>query len=861
MAIDKALYQAPQGIGQLTGDEEPIEIQIEDPESVNIRVGNTEIVMEKEVDEDDFSKNLAEDMDEADLAMLAGELTGDYDTDVSSRKDWIQTYVDGLELLGLKIEERMEPWPGACGVYHPLLAEAVVKFQAETMMETFPAMGPVKTQIIGKETPEKKKAAERVRDDMNYQLTDVMKEYRPEHERMLWGLGLAGNAFKKVYYDPSLGRQVAMYVPAEDVVVPYGASSLESAERVTHVMRKTTNDVRRLQHEGFYRDIDLGEPARVMDEVEKKIAEKLGFRASEDNRFKLLEMQVELDLPGYELKDGKEETGIALPYIVTIEKSTNNILAIRRNWNPDDETYQKRAHFVHYPYIPGFGFYAFGLIHLIGAYAKSGTSILRQLVDAGTLANLPGGFKTRGLRTKGDDTPISPGEFRDVDVPSGTIKDNLMTLPYKEPSQTLMALLEQIIEEGRRFAGSAQLETSDMSAQAPVGTTLAILERTLKMMSAVQARIHYAMKQEFKLLKDIIRDYTPEEYSYEPSEGDRKAKQSDYDMVEVIPVSDPNAATMAQKVVQYQAALQLAQGAPQLYDLPLLHRQMLEVLGIKNYQKLVPIEDEMKPRDPVTENQNILKNKPVKAFIYQDHKAHIAVHMAAVQDPHIMELIGKDQQLAQKVSAAMSAHIAEHLGMEYRKELEQRMGMTLPAYEDDQDEVMMSPEMEVQVSQKAAMAAQQMLQQNQQQAQQKKNQDMAQDPLIMLQKQELDIKAQDLQRKAKKDNDDLQAKMAQLQVEVQRLTAQHALEQQKIDMQHEADGAKAALKMLSEQNQRDTQQEQMGHSAGVDLMKHREQLHHQRETDREKRAHEYTSAQEERAHQAKQAEQKPKAEK
>ena len=827
MAIDKALYQAPQGIGQLTGDEEPIEIQIEDPESVSIRVGDTEIVMEQEEDEDEFSKNLAEDMDDGELQLLAGELISDYDTDVSSRKDWIQTYVDGLELLGLKIEERMEPWPGACGVYHPLLAESVVKFQAETMMETFPAAGPVKTQIIGKETPEKKKAAERVRDDMNYQLTDVMKEYRPEHERMLWGLGLAGNAFKKVYFDPSLNRQVAMYVPAEDVVVPYGASSLESAERVTHVMRKTANDIRRLQHDGFYRDVDLGEPTRTMDEIEKKIAEKLGFRATEDNRFKLLEMQVELDLPGYEHKDGKEETGIALPYIITMEKSTSTILAIRRNWNPDDETYQKRAHFVHYPYIPGFGFYAFGLIHLIGAYAKSGTSIIRQLVDAGTLANLPGGFKTRGLRTKGDDTPISPGEFRDVDVPSGTIKDNLMTLPYKEPSQTLMALLQQIIEEGRRFAGSAQLEISDMSAQSPVGTTLAILERTLKMMSAVQARIHYAMKQEFKLLKDIIRDYTPEEYSYEPAEGDRKAKQSDYDMVTVIPVSDPNAATMAQKVVQYQAALQLAQGAPQLYDLPLLHRQMLEVLGIKNYQKLVPIEDEMKPRDPVTENQNILKNKPVKAFIYQDHKAHIAVHMAAVQDPHIMELISKDQQLAGKVQAAMSAHIAEHLGMEYRKELEQRMGMTLPAYEDDQDEVMMSPEMEVQVSQQAAMAAQQMLQQNQQQAQQKKNQEMAQDPLIMLQKQELEIKAQDLQRKAKKDNDDLQTKMAQLQVEVQRLQAQHDLEQQKIDMQHEVDGAKTALKMYSEQSQREAQQEQMGHTAGIELMKHREQLNHQ----------------------------------
>ena len=863
MDIAKALYQAPQGLDQLmVGEEEPIEIQIEDPESVSIQMGGTQILIEPEVDEDEFSKNLAEDMDEGELQLLAGELISDFDTDISSRKDWIQTYVDGLELLGLKIEERMEPWPGACGVYHPLLAESVVKFQAETMMETFPAAGPVKTQIIGRETPEKKKAAERVRDDMNYQLTDVMKEYRPEHERMLWGLGLAGNAFKKVYFDPSLNRQVSMYVPAEDVVVPYGASSLESAERVTHVMRKTTNDVRRLQHDGFYRDVDLGEPVRTMDEVEKKIAEKLGFRATEDNRFKLLEMQVELDLPGYEHRDEDDkETGIALPYIVTMEKSTSTILAIRRNWNPDDETYQKRAHFVHYPYIPGFGFYAFGLIHLIGAYAKSGTSIIRQLVDAGTLANLPGGFKTRGLRTKGDDTPISPGEFRDVDVPSGTIKDNLMTLPYKEPSQTLMALLQQIIEEGRRFAGSAQLEISDMSAQAPVGTTLAILERTLKMMSAVQARIHYAMKQEFKLLKDIIRDYTPEEYSYEPTEGDRKAKQSDYDMVDVIPVSDPNAATMAQKVVQYQAALQLAQGAPQLYDLPLLHRQMLEVLGIKNYQKLVPVEDEMKPRDPVTENQNILKGKPVKAFMYQDHQAHIQVHMSATQDPKIMEIIGKDPGLAQKVQGAMAAHIADHLGMEYRKQLEQRMGMTLPAYEDDREEEMMSPEMEVQVSQMAAQAAQQMLQQNQQEAQNKKNQEMAQDPLIMLQKQELEIKAKDLERKAKKDSDDLQTKMAQLQVEVQRLTAQHELEQQKIDMQHEADGAKAALKMYSEQSQREAQQEQMGHSAGVDIIKHREQLDHQRETNREKRAHEYTSAQEERAHQIRQAEQKPKNEK
>jgi hypothetical protein len=696
MAIDKALYQAPLGIDQVSAEEEPIEITIEDPEAVSISGPGFEIDMVKAEDEEGFDDNLAEYIPESMLAQIAGDLVQDFETDVSSRKDWIQTYVDGLELLGMKIEERMEPWPGACGVYHPLLSEAVVKFQAETMMETFPAAGPVKTQIIGKETPDRKKSAQRVQDDMNYQLTEVMKEYRPEHERMLWGLGLAGNAFKKVYVDLQLDRQVSMYVPAEDMVVPYGASDLESSERITHVMRKTENEVRRLQHEGFYRDVDLGEPANTMDEVEKKIAEKLGFRATEDNRFKLLEMHVHLDLPGYEHEDDAgEKTGIALPYVVTLEKSTGEILAIRRNWRPEDETFQKRQHFVHYPYIPGFGFYAFGLIHLVGAFAKSGTSILRQLVDAGTLSNLPGGFKTRGLRSKGDDTPIAPGEWRDMDVPSGNMRDNIMPLPYKEPSQVLAALLNQIIDEGRKFAGSTELQASDMSANAPVGTTLAILERSLKTMSAVQARVHYAMKQEFKLLKDIIRDYAPPEYSYEPEEGSRNAKQSDYDQVDVIPVSDPNAATMAQKVVQYQAALQLAQTAPQLYDLPQLHRQMLEVIGIKNYQKLVPLAEDMKPRDPITENMNILNGKPVKAFIGQDHQAHIMVHMSFAQDPHIQQLVGQDPQLAQKLQASMSAHVAEHLGMEYRKQMEQMMGQNLPAYKEDADEPMMAPDMEV----------------------------------------------------------------------------------------------------------------------------------------------------------------------
>jgi hypothetical protein len=827
MAIDKSLSQAPMGIDQLDpaemGDEPAMEIMIEDPEAVEIGIDGEPLlrIEQTEDEEDEFDENLAEKISDQALSMLASDLTSDFESDVSSRKDWIQTYVDGLELLGLKIEERAEPWEGACGVYHPLLAEAVVKFQAETMMETMPAAGPVKTQVIGKETQEKKDAAVRVQDDMNYQITDVMKEYRPEHERMLWGLGLAGNAFKKVYFDPALDRQVSMYVPAEDVVVPYGASSLEAAERVTHVMRKTENDVARLQHEGFYRDVDLGEPANTMDEIEKKIAEKLGFRATSDDRYKLLEMHVEIDLPGYEHKDEDgEPTGIALPYVVTIEKGTQTVLAIRRNWRPEDEKCQKRNHFVHYPYIPGFGFYAFGLIHLIGSFAKSGTSIIRQLVDAGTLSNLPGGFKTRGMRIKGDDTPIAPGEFRDVDVPSGTMRDNLLPLPYKEPSQVLYSLLGTIVEEGRKFAGSAEIQASDMSANAPVGTTLAILERTLKTMSAIQARIHYAMKQEFRLLKEIIRDYTPEEYGYEPVEGNRMAKQSDYDMVYVLPVSDPNAATMAQKVVQYQAALQLAQTAPQLYDLPQLHRQMLDVLGIKNYQKLVPIAEDMKPRDPITENQNLITGKPVKAFIFQDHKAHISVHMAAAQDPHIMQLISQNPQMAQQIQAALSAHVAEHLGMEYRKQMEQQMGTMLPPVPKDQDdeESNMSPEMEVQVSQMAAQAAQQLLGQHKQEAAQQQAQQQAQDPLIQLQQQELQIKAADQQRKAAKDQTDAQLKMQQLQIERERIQAQQ-----------QTAGAQTAAKMVADRESRIASEKVEGQKAGIEMIKHRTTLAHQRD--------------------------------
>jgi hypothetical protein len=709
MAIDKALNQAPLGLSEMVEDMEPaIEIEIEDPESVSIKAGDLEIEIEKEDMDDEFNENLAENLDDDILTELAGDLLGEYQSDVDSRKDWVQTYVDGLELLGLKIEERTEPWPGACGVYHPLLSEAIVKFQSETIMETFPAAGPVKTSILGQETQERIEAAQRVKEDMNYQLTEVMVEYRPEHERMLWGLGLSGNAFKKVYFDPNLDRQVSLFVPAEDIVVPYGASSLETSERVTHVMRKTKNELRKLQVMGFYKDVELDDPTDTLDEIEKKIAEQMGFKASQDDRYKLLEMHVYLDLPGYEDKDEKgKETGIALPYVVTIEKGTETVLAIRRNYHADDPNKQKRDHFVHYGYVPGFGFYCFGLIHLIGAFAKSGTSILRQLVDAGVLSNLPGGFKTKGLRVKGDDTPIAPAEFRDVDVASGTIKDNIMTLPYKEPSQVLYTLLGTIVDEGRRFASAADLKVSDMSSQSPVGTTLAILERTLKVMSAVQARVHYAMKQEFKLLKNIIRDYTPEDYEYDPVEGPPRAKRSDYDMVEVLPVSDPNSATMSQKVVQYQAALQLAQSAPQLYDLPLLHRQMLEVLGIRNASKLVPIEDDLKPTDPVSENMDALNEKPLKAFIYQDHAAHITVHMSMLQDPVTVQILQQNPK-AQSIAAAFMAHIMEHFAFQYRKNIEDKLGVPYP---DPNEE--MPEDMEVEISRLAAAGAQKLLQANQ----------------------------------------------------------------------------------------------------------------------------------------------------
>ena len=776
--FDKALYPAP-----LMEEEE------DNPE-IEIEIGEDN---DEESVDSEFEVNLAEEMDESDLISIASDLIQDYEDDEASRKDWMQTYVDGLELLGMKIEERSEPWEGACGVYHPLLAEALVKFQSETIMETFPAAGPVKTRIIGKETPALKDSADRVRDDMNYQLTEVMVEYRPEHERMLWGLGLAGNAFKKVYFDPSLDRQVSLFVPAEDVVVPYGASNIETCDRVTHVMRKTKNEIKRLMAAGFYRDIDLPDPVNSLNEIEKKIAEQMGFRATSDDRYKLLEMQVYLDLPGYEDEEDGEETGIALPYIVTIDKNTQDVLAIRRNWRPEDCTKQKRSHLVHYGYIPGFGFYCFGLIHLIGAFAKSGTSIIRQLVDAGTLSNLPGGLKTKGMRVKGDDTPIAPGEFRDVDVASGTIRDNILPLPYKEPSQVLFQLMNQIIEDGRRFASAADLNVSDMSANAPVGTTLAILERTLKVMSAVQARIHYSMKQELKLLKAIIRDNTPKVYDYQPVDGSRKAKQDDYDHCDVIPVSDPNASTMSQKVVQYQAVMQMAAANPQIYDQVELNRQMLEVLGVKNIGKLVPNATDAKPKDPVSENMAVVNGKPVKAFIYQDHEAHMKVHQSFSDDPQVAQMMSTNPQ-AQVQHAALLAHINEHIAFQYRKNIEEQLGIPLPDMDKE-----LSNDMETEMSRLMAMAANKLLQKDKADMAQQQAQQQAQDPLVQMQQQELQLRGREVAVK----EEEVKIKQAMAIVAVQEQTDKKQIETDKLNVQMQIAGLQVGAKISKDKSQQE----------------------------------------------------------
>lgn len=831
--IEKSLNPAPsaQGIAAIEPmDTEPLEIAIKNPEEVKIKKGKKTLTIKPEISEDEFSQNLAEELSDAALQSISSELITSFDEDVNSRKDWLDSYIKGIELLGINsMDERTEPWEGACAVTHPLLIEAVAKFQAEIMTATFPAMGPCKTHIIGKQTEALKESSLRVQEDMNYNLTEVMTEFRPEHERAMFGLALCGNAFKKIYFDPNSKRPVSAFVQAEDVVVPYGASSLESSERITHILRKTKNEILKLQYEGFYREIHIGEPTHMVDDAEKKIAEKLGFKISAtEERYKLLEMQVYLDLEGFEHKDEDgEETGIELPYIVTIDRGTTDILAIRRNWNPDDKQFIKREHIVHYGYIPAFGFYCLGLINLIGGFSKSGTSLIRQLVDAGTLNNLPSGYKSRGLRVKGDDSPLSPGEWRDVDIASGTLKDNFLPLPYKGADPTLFQLLQSIVEDGRKLAGSADLAVSDMSSNSPVGTTLAVLERTLKLMSAIQARVHYSMKRELQLIRDIIRDYTPTTYSYDPQEGDPKAKRSDYNNIGVIPVSDPNAATLAQRVVQYQAVLQLAQGAPQLYDMPLLHRQMLEVLGVQNYQKLVPMDEDTKPRDPITENENILKGKPVRAFLYQDHQAHIVVHTAVMHDPKIQQVLqaayGANPQQLAALQSTLGAHIAEHLGYEYRKQVEQAMGQPIPTYgdspEDDDNQVGIPADMEIKVSQMAAQASQQLLQQNMQEQQNQQNQQKQQDPLIQMQQQELQIKQADLQRKAKKDADDIAVEYAKL-----------GITKAKADSDAEAAGATVAANLQINQAKLQEQHLTSAAKLGTDIAKTAAQQEHERAT-------------------------------
>ena len=822
MAIEKGLYDLPEGIEDMEEGEAMVAIDIMSAEGVEVVLedGSVEITFGEEssaIEDAPFDANLAEFLDDQELTKLAGDLLDSVETDVTSREGWADTFVKGLETVGLKMEQRTDPWEDACGVYSTVLSEAAIRFQAEAMSETFPAAGPVQTKILGEITKDKEDAALRVKTDMNYELTEVMTEYRSEHERMLYSLGLAGSAFKKVYYDPNLGRQVSIYIPAEDVIVPYGASTIEQAERVTHVMRKTKNDLVKLQAVGFYLDVDLGEPEPFHSDIEEKKAQEGGFSLTADDRYCLYEIHADLFIAGLE----KEEAGgleIAQPYVVTIERGTDTILSIRRNWNSEDTLTLKRQHFVHYVYVPGFGFYGMGLIHIVGGYAKAGTSLIRQLVDAGTLSNLPGGLKSRGLRVMGDDTPIGPGEFRDVDVPSGSIRDNILPLPYKEPSQTLLALLNKITEEGRRLGAIADMNISDMSANAPVGTTLALLERTLKPMAAVQSRVHYAMKQEFKLLRKIIAEYAPVEYEYVPDRGEPRARQSDYAMVEVIPVSDPNSSTMAQRVVQYQTVMQMASAAPEIYDLPQLHRQMIEVLGIRNADKLVPTTDDMVPTDPVGENMDALVGNPIKAFMYQDHQAHLATHQAFMQDPMIAQSIGQNP-LANQITGALQAHMAEHTAFMYRRQIEEKIGAPLPGMDEE-----IPRELEVQIAQLQAKAAVQLTQANQQLAAQQEAQQKMQDPLMQMQKEELQLKKGELDRKTAKDAADFATDQGKLNLDTQKATTTASIEASRIASQNDQaqaknDLAEAKAIMDATKIRIDNQRAETGATAGKPVIK------------------------------------------
>mgnify|MGYP003627159227 CR=1 FL=1 len=793
MAIDRALSESPIGSSAFMrpAEEEEISIEIMNPEALVIETEDGGVLIDFEPDSDEcgeeFGSNLSDFMDDQALESLSSELSSAYLSDKASRHDWEETYIKGLKQLGLKIEERTTPWEGACGVTHPILTEAVVRFQSQAIGEIFPAAGPVSTKIVGKITDEKAKQASRIKEYMNYLVTEVMREFRSETEKLLFSLPLAGSAFKKVYWDPAMGRPCSMFIPSEDLVVSYGASSLETAERITHVMRRNKNDVRKLQVDGFYSDIELGNPtpddSQVQAEYNKLTGENPSFEF--DGRYTLLEIHANLDLEGFEHEKDGEETGIALPYVVTLELGSRKVLAVRRNWVEDDPQYLPRQHFVHYEYIPGLGFYGFGLIHMIGGIAKSATSVLRQLVDAGTLNNLPGGLKTRGLRIRGDDTPITPGEFRDVDVPSGAIRDNIHFLPYKEPSSVLYQLLGNIVEEGRRFASLTDLNISDMSQQAPVGTTLALLERSMKVMSAVQARLHSAMKQEFEILEGIVRDNAPHSYPYD-QDGDEMMSESDFDdRIDVIPVSDPNSATMAQRIMQYQAALQLAGSAPQMYNLPQLHRQMLDVLGIKDADQLIPLEDEIPARDPVSENMDMLNEKPVKAFQWQDHEAHITAHVSAAEDPKIQELVSQAPS-APAIQAALASHITEHIAFQYRVQIEEQLGAPLPPLDEN-----LPPEVENELSRLVAQASQKVLQANQAEIQQQEAKEQAEDPIVQMRQKELQIREMETMA-------NIEDKKGRLKLDYEKMHERNDVERERIVSKEEISTEKIEADVLKE---------------------------------------------------------------
>jgi len=793
MAIDRSLRSNP-----LIGEGQGLEIEIENPEAVSIETEDGGVILDFDPDASTLASlgmlphdaNLADVVDEAELNTIASDLIGQFKADKESRADWERAYVDGLDLLGLKNEDRTTPWDGACGVFHPLLSDSVIKFQSQSIQELFPASGPVKTSVVGTITDDKEKQAYRVQNYLNYLLTEKMTEYRSETEKMLFSLPLAGSAFRKIYYDPGMGRPCSMFVPAEDFVVSYGAADLTTCERATHIMKRSSNEIRKLQVSGFYRDIDLGAPSNNVDEIQEKYNRLTGDSASYDldSRHTILEIQVNLDLLGFEDEENGEPTGIALPYVVSIDSGSRDVLSIRRNWYEGDDLKIKREHFVHYQYVPGLGFYGFGLIHMIGGLAKSATSLLRQLVDAGTLSNLPGGLKSRGLRIKGDDTPIMPGEFRDVDVPGGAIRDNISYLPYKEPSNVLYQLMGDIVEEGRRFASAGDVKAADMNAEAPVGTTLAILERSMKVMSAIQARLHASMRVELRILSGLVRDFGPEKYPYLPDSNDLVSEDFD-DRVDIIPVSDPNAGTMAQRIMQYQAALQLAAQAPEMYDMPLLHRQMLDILGIQDADKIVPTEKDMKPTDPVSENMDIINGKPLKAFIYQDHEAHIQTHMSLTENPQVMEIMGKSPN-AKKAMAEMAAHVQEHLAFKYRQEVEKELGVELPSPNESLPE-----DIEYRISRLVAPAAAQITGKAAKEQQAEQAQKNMQDPIVQMQMQELQIKQQEVQQKA-------QSEMAKIELDMQKAMAKAQLDKEKLDQQERLETAKLGAK-IAETNSRE----------------------------------------------------------